>query len=134
MKITYPHSSDYISRRFPKYLSYPNENISDLCCEKLKKARPNGMHSKSDCTVKYKSLLKATLPVDFFLPHLFQPLPTPASGLYLSSRDFQQIGQLFQRFALLIFCRLLVQLGIQHLEDSNHLAESSSYISCRLIR
>lgn len=31
------HSLDYMCRRFPKYLPYLEENISDLCCEKLKK-------------------------------------------------------------------------------------------------
>lgn len=34
---TRQHSLDYMSRRFPKYLSFLDENISDLCCEKLKK-------------------------------------------------------------------------------------------------
>lgn len=34
---TRQHSLDYMKRRFPKYLPYLDENISDLCCEKLKK-------------------------------------------------------------------------------------------------
>lgn len=34
---TRQHSLDYMNRRFPKYLPFLNENISDLCCEKLKK-------------------------------------------------------------------------------------------------
>lgn len=31
------HSLDYMGRRFPQYLPFLEENISDLCCEKLKK-------------------------------------------------------------------------------------------------
>lgn len=34
---TRQHSLDYMNRRFPQYLPYLDENISDLCCEKLKK-------------------------------------------------------------------------------------------------
>ena len=47
---TRQHSLDYMSRRFPKYLPFLEENISDLCCEKLKKgplkrfAKQNGLH------------------------------------------------------------------------------------------
>ncbi len=36
-EITKQNSIDYMSRRFPSYLPYLNLNISDLCCEKLKK-------------------------------------------------------------------------------------------------
>lgn len=47
---TRQHSLDYMSRRFPKYLPFLKENISDLCCEKLKKgplktyARKNALY------------------------------------------------------------------------------------------
>lgn len=47
---TRQHSLDYMNRRFPKYLPYLDENISDLCCEKLKKgpikryAKQNGLY------------------------------------------------------------------------------------------
>lgn len=47
---TRQHSLDYMKHRFPKYLPYLNENISDLCCEKLKKgplkryAKQNGLY------------------------------------------------------------------------------------------
>ena len=34
---TRQHSLDYMNRRFPQYLPFLEENISDLCCEKLKK-------------------------------------------------------------------------------------------------
>lgn len=36
-EITRSHSLEYIRRRFPKYEQYIDCNISDLCCEKLKK-------------------------------------------------------------------------------------------------
>ena len=47
---TRQHSLDYMNRRFPQYLPFLEENISDLCCEKLKKgplkryARQNGLY------------------------------------------------------------------------------------------
>lgn len=34
---TKQNSIDYMTRRFPSYLPYLNCNVSDLCCEKLKK-------------------------------------------------------------------------------------------------
>lgn len=36
--VTKQHALDYLGRMYPKALSYLNYNISDLCCEKLKKA------------------------------------------------------------------------------------------------
>ncbi len=36
--ITKQHALDYLGRMYPKALSYLDYNISDLCCEKLKKA------------------------------------------------------------------------------------------------
>ena len=36
--VTKQHALDYLGRMYPKALSYLDYNISDLCCEKLKKA------------------------------------------------------------------------------------------------
>lgn len=35
--VTKQHALDYLGRMYPKALSYLNYNISDLCCEKLKR-------------------------------------------------------------------------------------------------
>jgi len=68
------HSLDYMNRRFPKYLPYLipylipylNENISDLCCGKLKKsplkryARQNGLQCCIIGTLAIESKIRMT--------------------------------------------------------------------------
>lgn len=51
--ITKQHALDYLERMYPQALSYLDYNISDLCCEKLKKSPLKHMarHMQMQCSI-----------------------------------------------------------------------------------